>query len=276
MENVESILSSTAKGKDTGIISKGKQTLQDLFSAMKNKETAFKVFDKNFLFIKSFGFFFLLVLTIVHYSSFKKTGLVTKKPLLFFLESCVFGLSAVVPFLMLTFLRNKGTFNGKTITSYSIALFVVFFGLNYILELSGFYPYVFHEKQDKGRVNIVGVQGTDDASLFKKSLATTSEIVILATFTLSIFSLLFASAFIIDTSPHYTRFKSIRSSIVFTIEMLLFGVISAVPIFFIVSNRDKITKNTTGEFLIVTAKFALLHIVFQVSGFYKSIYAKKH
>jgi len=54
--------------------------------------------------------------------------------------------------------------------------------------------------------------------------------------------------------------------------MILFGVISAVPVFFMASNRGVLSKNTTKEFLLIVLKFSLLHCVLQLSGFYRYLF----
>ena len=261
------------KGQDEGVISKIKEVLSDLGNSMKNKHYAFDLFEKNFLFLKSFGLAFLIILAVVNYVSYKNTGLISQKPLLFFAESCVFGLSGVIPFLMLCYLRNKDHFTNKQILNASIALFLVFFGLNYLLELSGFYPTVFQKEEDKEDKE--DKNDKNDISNFdklKKSLSTTSDIVLLIIFVVSTFSLFFATAFVRDMSPDYFSSNSLSPYLVFGVEMILFGVISAVPVFFMASNRGVLSKNTTKEFLLIVLKFSLLHCVLQLSGFYRYLF----
>ena len=260
------------KGQDEGVISKIKEVLSDLGNSMKNKHYAFDLFEKNFLFLKSFGLAFLIILAVVNYVSYKNTGLISDKPLLFFTESCVFGLSGVIPFLMLCYLRNDKYFTNKQILNASIALFFIFFGLNYLLELSGFYPTVFQKEDDKDDKDDKEDKDIRNVDKLKKSLSTTSDIVLLIIFVVSTFSLFFATAFVRDMSPDYFNFKSLSPYLVFGVEMILFGVISAVPIFFMASNRGVLSGNTTKEFLLIVLKFSLLHCLLQLSGFYRYLF----
>ena len=265
------------EGKDEGIISKIKSILTDLKDSMSNKHYAFEVFEKNFLFLKSFGLAFLIILAVVNYVYYKNTGLISKKPMLFFTESCVFGLSGVIPFLLLSFLRNNNYYNKNQIFNACVALFLIFFGLNYLLEMSGIYPVIFKKEDDKDDKDDKDDNYDKDYNFkdLKKSLGTTSEAILLIIFIVSIFSLFFATSFVRDTSTNYTKFQSMSPYLVFGVEMILFGVISAVPIFFMASNRGVLSSNTTKEFLLIVVKFSLLHALLQLSGFYTFLFTGK-
>lgn len=267
------------EGKDEGVLSKIKSVLEDLKDTMTNKNYAFEVFEKNFLFLKSFGLAFLIILAVVNYVYYKNTGMISKKPLIFFAESCVFGFSGVLPFLLLCFLRNNNYFNKNQILNASIALFLVFFGLNYLLEMSGIYPVIFKKEENNTNNNKDDNDNKDDSDYnfgdLKKSLGTTSEVILLIIFVVSIFTLFFATYFVRDTSTNYSRFQDTSSLLVFGVEMILFGVISAVPIFFMASNRDVLSSDTTKEFLLIVVKFSLLHVLLQLSGFYTYLFTGK-
>jgi hypothetical protein len=269
-------------GKDEGFISKVKEVLTDLTNSMSNKEYAFEVFEKNFLFLKSFGLVFLIILAVVNYVYYKNSGLISDKPLLFFAESVVFGMSGVIPFLVLSQFRNRNHFNNNQIFNISVALFLVFFGLNYLLELSGIYPAIFGKEEDNPDKSDKSdnpdksdkSDDQDNYSHLKTSLGTTSDIILLTIFIVSIFSLFFATAFVRNMSPNYNS-DSLPTYSLFIIEMLLFGVISAVPVFFMASNRGVLSSNTTKEFLLIVVKFSLLHCLLQLSGFYSYIFTGK-
>lgn len=265
-------------GKDEGFISKVKEVLNDLTNSMSNKEYAFEMFEKNFLFLKSFGLVFLIILAVVNYVYYKNSGLISDKPLLFFAESVVFGMSGVIPFLILCYFRNKNYFNNKQIFNASVALFLVFFGLNYLLELSGIYPAIFSKEEDNNKDKESNKDDNpdnkDNYSNLKTSLGTTSDIILLTIFIVSVFSLFFATAFVRDMSPNYAN-DSLPTYALFIIEMLLFGVISAVPVFFMASNRDVLSTNTTKEFLLIVVKFSILHCLLQLSGFYTYLFTGK-
>lgn len=265
-------------GKDEGVFSKLMYILTDIKDSMNNKHYAFEVFEKNFLFLKSFGLAFIVILAIVNYVYYKNTGLISKNPMLFFSESCVFGLSGVIPFLLLCFLRNNNYFTKNQIFNSCIAIFLVFFGLNYLLEMSGIYPVIFNkEESNDSKDNLKKDNSNEDYTFndLKNSLGTTSEVIILIIFVISVFTLFFATAFVRDLSPKYSHFKDTSPLLIFGVEMILFGVISAVPIFFMASNRGVLSSNTTKEFLLIVVKFSFLHILLQLSGFYSYLFTGK-
>jgi hypothetical protein len=88
----------------------------------------------------------------------------------------------------------------------------------------------------------------------------------------STFSLFFSTAFVRDVSPDYVSLQSLSPYLVFGLEMILFGVISAVPVFFMAHNRGVLSGNTTKEFLLIVVKFSLLHCLLQLSGFYRYLF----
>lgn len=59
----------------------------------------------------------------------------------------------------------------------------------------------------------------------------------------------------------------------FTLETLLFSLGSGAIIFLMAYGRDDLTLMTIIEYLIVAAKFGVLHILLQFSGFYSYVFA---
>ena len=267
-------------GKDESIFSKIKEAFSDISVSMKNKDMAFDVFEKNFLFLKGFFLVFFIILAVVNYMSYKNVGLISTKPGLFAAESAVFGLSGVVPFLMICYLRNQ-VYTTQQIVYISIALFIAFFILNYLLELSGVYAATFYPKTEKElaaeRQEALINGDLSYTSKLTSSVNKTSDIIIAGFIVGSLAALLFSAFCVKDFSPVYSKFGNITSNgtlAIFLTEMLLFGIISAVPIFFMASNRDELSKNTAKEFGLIVVKFVILHCVLQVSGFYRHMFNK--
>ena len=63
--------------------------------------------------------------------------------------------------------------------------------------------------------------------------------------------------------------------LLFTLETLLFSLGSAVVVFLMAYGRDDLTLMTVVQYFAVAAKFGLLHILFQFSGFYSYAFAYK-
>jgi hypothetical protein len=263
-------------GKDEGIFSKLMKIINDFKDSLSNPHIAFEVFEKNLLFLKSFGLSILIILAIVNYYSYKNVGLISEKPGLFAFESGVFGLSGVIPFVMLCYLRNGGHFTNTQVIHYSIAMFIVFFLLNYVLEMGGLYSATFYDKTESNK-NAENIVSENEANLsysdkFLKSLTRTSNVVMLLIFVSSFIMMLFSAAMVKDLKPSYVKMTNINPYGIFVIEMLLFGIISAVPIFFMASNRGALSNHTIKEFLLIVLKFSALHCILQASGFYAYIF----
>jgi riboflavin transporter FmnP len=145
--------------------------------------------------------------------------------------------------------------------------------LNYLLEVGGLYAATFYESDEKVKKD--PEEDISYSAKLNKSVSTSSNIIIIGMVVGSLIALLFAASFVKDFSPEYVRLKSVPTPIMFGIEMILFGVISAVPIYFMAFNRDALSAHTTKEFLMITVKFAVLHCVLQASGFYRYMFTGK-
>jgi len=268
-------------GKSEGPIAKIMEFFTELKESLHSPKEAFEIFEKNLVFLKSFGVAVLIILAIVNYLSYKNVGLISEKPGLFAAESAVFGLSGVVPFLMLCFLRNGGRFDSKQVATFSVALFVVFFILNYILEMGGLYAATFYEQSKEQEEAEAKAASAMEANMsysdkFKASLSKTSNVVMLLVFGSALICMIVAAFFVQDLKPAYVRLPGVNPYIVFVVEMILFGVISAVPIYFMASNRKALSAHTTVEFFMITLKFCAMHCVLQASGFYTYLFSGAH
>ena len=268
-------------GKAEGPLAKIKEFFMELKEALHSPKEAFEIFEKNLVFLKSFGVAVLIILAIVNYLSYKNVGLISEKPGLFAAESAVFGLSGVIPFLMLCFLRNDGRFDTKQVATFSVALFVVFFILNYILEMGGLYAATFYEQTKEQEESVKKAKEIEDANMsysdkFKTSLSKTSNVVMILVFGSALICMLVAAFFVRDLKPAYVRLPGVNPYIVFVVEMLLFGLISAVPIYLMAANRKALSAHTTVEFLMITLKFCAMHCVLQASGFYTYLFSGTH
>jgi len=268
-------------GKPEGPLAKIKEFFMELKESLHSPKEAFEVFEKNLVFLKSFGVAVLIILAIVNYLSYKNVGLISEKPGLFAAESAVFGISGVVPFLMLCFLRNGGRFDSKQVATFSVALFVVFFILNYILEMGGLYAATFYhqsKEQEEAEAKAVSAMEANMSYMdkLKASLSKTSNVVMLLVFGSALICMLVAAFFVQDLKPSYVRLPGMNPYVVFAVEMLLFGVMSAVPIYFMAANRNALSAHTTKEFFMITLKFCAMHCILQASGFYTYLFTGAH
>ena len=255
------------EAKEQGIVERIKDWATDLKKSWESPAVATEVFEKNIIFLKGFVGIFFIILALVNYFTFRDIGMASKRGWMFFFESVLFGMSGVLPFLLLCGLRTNFFSNSKLI-SYSIALFLVFFSLNYVLEVGGFYAFTFYSEEPA--LSPVHDSEKSYTDKFYESLGRSSIIMVAITIIGCLLMLLACSVLARNTDPQYKEWTSaLPSAAVFVIEMFLFGAISAAPIYFMAYNRKELSKKTTKEFFIITAKFAILHCLFQLSGFYK-------
>ncbi len=276
-------------GKDVGLFADIKQYFVDFINTMKSDNYAFNVFEKNLLFLKAFALIAITIMAGISFYYYRNTGLIKKQPYVFACESFIFALSALLPFLMVCYLRNQ-KYNVNQITMISIVLFIVMFAINYLLEISGFYAWSFDvtdiNEKDKDK-NLKDDTNPSSSEKLGKTVSRTSEIVIIGMILGSVIALLFSSFFVMNLSPDYVHLTSLPTGVLFFLEMLLFGFISAIPIFIVSYNRKKyendkenqtqidppvFTKTTIIEFFVIIIKFALLHCLLQISGLYKSVF----
>jgi hypothetical protein len=276
-------------GKDVGLFADIKQYFVDFINTMKSDNYAFNVFEKNLLFLKAFALIAITIMAGISFYYYRNTGLIKKQPYVFACESFIFALSALLPFLMVCYLRNQ-KYNVSQITMISIVLFIVMFAINYLLEISGFYAWSFDvtdiNEKDKDK-NLKDDTNPSSSEKLGKTVSRTSEIVIIGMILGSVIALLFSSFFVMNLSPDYVHLTSLPTGVLFFLEMLLFGFISAIPIFIVSYNRKKyendkedqkqidppvFTNTTIIEFFVIVIKFSLLHCLLQISGLYKSVF----
>ena len=252
--------------KDTGIFS-GLKDVYTVISSGKNKNVAFDLFKQNLLFVKEFCIVFIIILAGVNYFLHKNLGMIESNPVQFALEAALFGVSAVVPFLGMAYLRNT-IYDKSQLIKISGVLFIVFFILNYILEISGIYRVSF---QDTEKVISGNTSGVFD---FEKSVSRTSEIMVATIIIGSLLSLFIVSYYVADTSPEYVNFTHLSPGVLFIFETLFVSIVSSVSIFLFAYDRNDLSKKTFYEFLLLTLKFVVLHCLLQYSGYFRSVYKK--
>jgi len=254
-------------GKDIGIFATIQRYFMDFVSTMKQQGYAYNVFEKNLFFLKAFGLIAILMLAIVNYSMTKNAGMISSQPLVFFKESLLFAVGGLVPFLIVAYLRNN-VYSNKELLMMSFVIFGLMFILNYLMELSGFYSWTFNYKP-KPQLK------ENETNDFPVVVSRSSEYMLVGIIAGAFFAMLFSSLFVMNTNPMYVHGNIISPIIIFLMEMILFGVISAVPVYLMASNRDDLSSQTSIEFLVIFLKFAFLHCLLQISGFYKHAFNPK-
>lgn len=229
-----------------------------------NDSLSFEVFWNSLKFIKILGIVFFIFIACVNIFKNYNYGLITK-PLPFFYESLLFGASVIVPMIFSLIIR-KGELkeNPKKYIALFIMLFGLFVGLNYILEASGFWAWIFDYNTNKENIFI------DIITISNKPLALVGLVVLVII--LYALVIIITSANFINIGIKDVYDYDFNPYIIFMFELLLFGMMSAAPIFYMANNRKHLNKNTTVEFILASLKFSVIFYVFQYAGLWEVIF----
>ena len=319
----------------------------NLYNSIKNiingdftEKGAFMIFDNSLIFIKIIIIVTIVCLAIYNPIKYEDVGIIANKPGMFFLESFLFGLSFFLPILISWAIR-KSYLSFTQILADASVLGIAFIILNYILELSGLWTWMYTTPKDKKEdfqavvntsafdnlyskvLNIIKPVSTSPentpqdfiklgaglsslTSQGSTSQGSTSQntnnckppynnavyeieekfkaghkgiktlvIVVGSLVGIALLFMVVSSGFIHDLSPEYT-IDYIPKFIIFIIEMLLYGVISAAPIFLAQYNRNEFSSKTTKDFLMQTLKCSAFFIFLQVSGLWGSMFKDQY
>jgi hypothetical protein len=297
-----------------------------------SNELSYKVFHNSLFFIKIFGIVFFIGLMIWNLAKYKNGYLITDKPVWFILESFVFGISVVIPLLFSWWLR-KGSMDSTKFTKLAGIGFIIFFILNFILEASGFWTWVFnygiHEsfttttvptttvptttvpttqklnnsellscqsktielEQELQRIktipstpikasnNIFSDLMNGNVNIFVTLLIGLVIVIIIYGVIVMISAANFVNKSIInddgtDIYENNILHNTLGSNGTFLIEMLVFGIVSSVPLFLMARNREDLNSGTVKEFLLGTVKFSILFYVLQYSSFWGELFGE--
>jgi uncharacterized membrane protein YidH (DUF202 family) len=129
--------------KDVGIMMINH--VKDLDPRGLSANSAHALFEKNLIFLKSFGVFVFIVIAIYRVYNYKEFDLIFQKS--FFLESVLYGFFIALPFYILMKIRQTTISNTK-IMCYAVVVGVFFVILNYLFEASGFMSFSFRDNKN--------------------------------------------------------------------------------------------------------------------------------
>jgi len=246
----------------------------NIFTKKNKKKAAFLIFNNSLNFIKIIMVITFICLAVYNSIKYNDVGIISSKPLLFFTESIFFGLTIFIPLLISWYLR-KTYMSFTTILSNASILGIVFIVLNYIIELSGLWDYMYAEKFEPDikspPIYKNAIHEIIDKFKDGNSKVRTLVIIIGILAVLSILLMSISGLYIFDVSPEY-NFDKINPLFMFILEMLLYGIISAGPIFLVEYNRNNLSSHTKYDFFTQILKMCALFIFFQISGLWGSMF----
>jgi hypothetical protein len=238
----------------------------------KSKENAAYTFHRNLM---GFKIIFLVIVLfaaifnqlILYRKQSDKTHVLKKS--LFWVECLVVGLSVAIPTMLLLILRDKhmvinNQIDWKPILIKSAVVGVVFFIANILFELSGLYASFYEKENEKKQVidNEPKTPNERAKTSFTDSLLTLALLVVVVVLVNMLWCMIVAR----DTTTNYNFGFETHKWSVFAVEMLVFCVLGAVPLYLIAQNRSRVTKHTSEQVLIFCAKLIFIFLGLQLSG----------
>jgi H+/gluconate symporter-like permease len=272
MSQIKDIVLSSDPINETPVVGTVKSYVTDALRP-KSKEYAAYSFHRNLMGLKII--FLVLVLLAAIFNQLilyrKQSGKtsVLKKPL-FWVECFVVGLSMTIPTILLLVLRDKhmvvnDQIDWKSIIIKGVVVGVVFFIANILFELSGLYSSFYEKENEKENKKEEDTKTPNERAKtsFTNALLILAGLVVLVVLVNMVWCTIVAR----DTSTNYNFGFDSHKWVVFIIEMLIFAVIGAIPLYLIAQNRSgKVTGHTTLEVFIFCAKFIFLFLGLQLSG----------
>lgn len=255
------------------------KSITNIFRENNKKKAAFLIFNNSLNFIKIIMVITFICLAVYNTIKYDDVGIISSKPLLFFTESVLFGLTIFIPLLISWYLR-KTYMSFTTILSNASILGIVFIVLNYIIELSGLWDYMYDKESNEQPINDKDqckpkyknvIYEIIDKFKEGNTKIKTILIIIAVLAGISILLMGISTLYISDFTPEY-NFDKINPLFMFIFEMLLYGIISAAPIFLVEYNRNNLSSHTKYDFVIQILKMSALFIFFQISGLWGSIF----
>lgn len=224
------------------------------------KELLTHSFDTNLIYIKVFFTILIIIMAFGNgYTTYIRANIKS-----FCSETIIYGIVGALSILYLEKYRKSENHNYLKIF---FGVFILYAGVNVLLELSGFYYFMY------------GHPSTTQSKKQQQSLTTDEKIInntvysVFFTFGIVLLYMILIMI-IISFKIHDFNIESYSGHVSssFTIELLVFSLLNSLPFFYIAYNRERenfnLKKNAI-EVGLIFLKFVILHLMLQASGFYR-------
>jgi hypothetical protein len=206
--------------------------------------------------------FFLLIL------SFKNTDVsfISVNPGKFLSESIIWGLCAAIPYIAIGLKRGA---TNKQISSIVFIVFICFYVIHTLMELSGLNTYVNKSKIESKTI----LSPSPSPSRSQLSINPTKKIEYtdlekcLLAFVIIIIIVLGYLAYITHDWPTYLTKKDIW------IEIIIFTVLNTIPQIVITSNRNSSLDNIGIKIILSVIYYAIIYLILQSGGFFTNLFS---
>jgi len=208
--------------------------------------------------------FILLFIVMAFMNKYLK--FIKKNVTAFSIETVIYGVSGAIPFLFMESYRRLPGENKNYITMFMI-MFLLYAFFNVILEMGGIYAWLYEEDETSSKEGEEHHQ-TEHQIIFHNMLNSIFVTIALVL----VYMILVMVLITFEVFDFKVEGYGDSNLMMFSFETLLFGLFNAIPFFLIAYNREKshfnFNKNAI-EVALIFAKFVILHLLLQGSGFYK-------
>lgn len=218
-------------------------------------------FDSSLITLKVIFILLFIVMAFMNkYLKFIKENTTT-----FTIETIIYGIFGAIPFLYMEAYR-RGPDDKKNYLMMFGVMFLLYAFFNVVLEMGGLYSWLYEEDETSSK-EAEQHHETTHQLLFHNMLNSTYVTIGLVL----IYMILSMVMITFKVFDFHVEGYGDRSFMLFSFETLLFGLCNALPFFLVAYNREKshfnFNKNAI-EVGLIFAKFVILHILLQGSGFY--------
>jgi hypothetical protein len=219
-------------------------------------------FDTSLISLKVIFILLFIVMAFMNkYLKFIKENITA-----FSIETIIYGISGAIPFIFMeTFRRLPG--QNKNYMTMFIVMFLLYAFFNVVLEMGGLYAWLYEEDEISSKEAEVHHETTHQ--LLYHNMLNSIFITITLVLVYMILTMVFITYKVFDFNIEGYGNNNLM---MFSLETLIFGLFNAVPFFLVAYNREKthfnFNKNAI-EVGLIFAKFVILHLLLQGSGFYK-------
>lgn len=275
-----------------------------------DKEVLMKSYDSQFTILKVLIGLFLIIGSIIN----KDYSFIVNNPGTFLTESVGYGILGSLPLVFMEYNRKEPS-KRNLMMIFIICFFIMVF-FHVTLQLSGIYSYMYVDKDELSREYFKNSEYSDDrhpnannyanADNLQKSLANipknkSTKLLSGFNWTSHLFIALLILVFV--GYSFYVSYKvwdfgiekydqNGNKYLMFFAEIMLFSIVNSVPFFFIARNREANPKHLSVheqelkepdtfrtnllETFLLFLKFFILHIVLQLTGFYRHLFGPGH
>ena len=221
-------------------------------------------FDASLISLKIVFILYFIIMAMMH----KYIKFIKENPHTFALETIFYGICGTIPFIFMEKYRRNND-KDRNYTTIVTIMFLLYAFFNIVLEIGGFYAWLYEEDEQSSKEGKIHHE-VSHQMLFHNNMINSSLITIGLVVAYMVLSMILIAYKVNDFN--IVGYCKDSNYLMFGLETLIFGLCNSLPFFLVAYNREKshfnFNKNAI-EVILIFAKFVILHVLLQGSGFYR-------